>query len=103
MRRASRATLAILSLTLHGDGRVWKSLSWDLMDSLHERVDRGGTIDRQVGGPHKDGERLAHAFLRKRWYSTIDQRMTRQRCEPLMRQERRHGLSSQHVSWRSEP
>jgi hypothetical protein len=35
--KLAETALAILSLTLHDDGRVWKGLDWDLMDLLHER------------------------------------------------------------------
>jgi hypothetical protein len=35
--RLAEASLAILSLTLHEGGRVWKGLDWDLMDLLHEK------------------------------------------------------------------
>lgn len=30
--KLAEAALALLSLTLHDDGRVWKALDWDLMD-----------------------------------------------------------------------
>ena len=35
--KLAEAALAILSLTLHDGGRVWKGLDWDLMDLLHEK------------------------------------------------------------------
>jgi hypothetical protein len=35
--KLAEAALAILSLTIHDDGRVWKGLDWDLMDLLHEK------------------------------------------------------------------
>ena len=35
--RLAEAALAILSLTLHGNGRVWKGVDWELMDLLHEK------------------------------------------------------------------
>jgi hypothetical protein len=35
--RLAEAALAILSLTLHDGGRVWKGLDWDLMDLLQEK------------------------------------------------------------------
>lgn len=64
--KLAEAALAILSLTLHDRGRVWKGLDWDLMDLLHEK---GWIVD-----PHskaksvvltEDGERLAREFLRR--------------------------------------
>ena len=35
--KLAEAALAILSLTLHDGGRVWKGLDWDLMDLLEEK------------------------------------------------------------------
>jgi len=35
--RVDDAALALLSLTLHDEGRVWKNLSWDVTDRLHEK------------------------------------------------------------------
>ncbi len=64
--RLAEATLAILSLTLHEDGRVWKGIDWDVLELLHEK---GWVVD-----PHAktksvvltaDGERLAGEFLQK--------------------------------------
>ena len=62
--KLAEAALAILSLTLHDGGRVWKGLDWDLLDLLHEK---GWIVD-----PHSKaksvvlteaGERLATEFL----------------------------------------
>lgn len=39
------AALAILSLTLHDDRRVWKGLDWAITDRLHEK----GLIENPVG------------------------------------------------------
>ena len=64
--KLAEAALAILSLTLHDGGRVWKGLDWNLMDLLHEK---GWIVD-----PHskaksvvltEEGERLANVFLRR--------------------------------------
>ena len=64
--KLAEAALAILSLTLHDDGRVWKGLDWDLMDLLHEK---GWIVDPQTKAKSvvltEDGERLATEFLRK--------------------------------------
>ena len=35
--KLAEAALAILALTLHDDGRVWKGLDWDLLDLLDEK------------------------------------------------------------------
>ena len=35
--KIDEASLAILSLTLHGDDRVWKGLDWDILNRLHEK------------------------------------------------------------------
>src|ERR1700731_1817996 len=64
--KLAEAALAILSLTLHDDGRVWKGLDWDLMDLLHEK---GWIVDPQTKAKSvvltEDGERLPTEFLRK--------------------------------------
>ena len=64
--RLAETALAILSLTLHDGGRVWKGLDWDLMDLLHEK---GWILDPQSKAKSvvltEEGERLAQEFLRK--------------------------------------
>lgn len=45
--KLAEAALAILSLTLHDGGRVWKGLDWALMDLLEEK---GWPADK----PHAD-------------------------------------------------
>lgn len=35
--RVEDVALAILSLTLHDGNRVWKQISWDVTDRLHEK------------------------------------------------------------------
>jgi hypothetical protein len=58
--------LAILSLTLHDGGRVWKGLDWDLMDLLHEK---GWIVDPRSKAKSvlltEEGERRAEEFLHK--------------------------------------
>lgn len=67
--KLAEAALAILSLTIHDDGRVWKGLDWDLMDLLHEK---GWIVDPQTKAKSvvltDDGERLATEFLRKHFW-----------------------------------
>ena len=64
--RLAEAAPAILSLTLHDDGRVWKSLDWVLMDLLREK---GWIVDPRSKAKSvvltEDGERLAVEFLQK--------------------------------------
>jgi hypothetical protein len=64
--RLAEAALAILSLTLHDDGRVWKGMDWDLLDLLHEK---GWIVDSHTRTKSvvltEDGERLAEEFLQK--------------------------------------
>ena len=43
--RIDEAVLALLSLGLHEDNRVWKSFDWDSMDRLHKK----GFISDPVG------------------------------------------------------
>ena len=35
--KVEEVALALLGLTLHDERRVWKGLSWDITDRLHER------------------------------------------------------------------
>jgi hypothetical protein len=62
--KLAEAALAILSLTLHDGGRVWKGLDWALMDLLHEN---GWIVDPVTKSNSvvltEDGERLAREFL----------------------------------------
>lgn len=64
--RLAEAALAILSLTLHDNGRAWKGLDWELMNLLHEK---GWIVDPRSKAKSvvltEDGERLAAEFLRK--------------------------------------
>ena len=64
--RLAEGALAILSLTLHEDGRVWKGIDWDVLDLLHEK---GWIVDSHTKAKSVvltgDGERLAAEFLRK--------------------------------------
>lgn len=62
----AEAAIAILSSTLHSEGRVWKSLDWDLVDLLHEK---GWIVEARSKAKSvvltEDGERLAKEFLQK--------------------------------------
>jgi Domain of unknown function (DUF6429) len=64
--RLAEAALAILSLTLHDGGRVWKGLDWDLMDLLYEK---GSIVDPRSKAKSvvltEESERLATDFQRK--------------------------------------
>ena len=64
--KLAEAALAILSLTLHDNGRVWKSLDWDLLDLLWEK---GWVVEARTKAKSvvltEEGERLAREFLRK--------------------------------------
>lgn len=68
--KLAEAALAILSLTVHDGGRVWKGLDWDLMDLLCEK---GWIVDPRSKAKSvvltEDGERLAQEFLRKQFGS----------------------------------
>ena len=63
--RLAEAALAILSLTLHEGGRVWKGLDWELMGLLH---DKGWIVDPVSKAKSvvltEEGEKLAQEFLR---------------------------------------
>ena len=64
--KLAEAAIAILSLTLHDNGRVWKSLDWDLMDLLEEK---GWIVEARSKAKSvvltEDGERLAKEFLQR--------------------------------------
>jgi len=69
--KLAEAALALLSLTLHDGGRVWKGLDWDLMNLLFHR---GWTLD-PVGKAKsvvltEDGEVRAREFLAKHFGSS---------------------------------
>jgi len=64
--RLAEVSLALLSLTLHDYGRVWKSLDYDLMELLHAK---GWISDPRSKAKSvflsEEGERLAATFLKK--------------------------------------
>lgn len=64
--KLAEAAVALLSLTLHAGGRVWKSLDWDLMDLLEEK---GWIVEARLKAKSvvltEEGERLAKEFLRR--------------------------------------
>ncbi len=35
--KIDQTVLALLSLTLHNDGRAWKSFDWNVLNRLHEK------------------------------------------------------------------
>ena len=43
--KIDRTVLALLSLTLHGGNRAWKTFDWDAMNRLHAK----GLISNPVG------------------------------------------------------
>ena len=64
--KLAEAALAILSLTLHDGGRVWKGLDWELMGLLHDKgwiMDPVSKVKSVV--LTEEGERRAQEFLRK--------------------------------------
>jgi hypothetical protein len=65
-QKLAESALAILSLTLHDNGRVWKGLDWDLLDLLHEKawIVESRTSAKSVVLT-EEGERLAAEFQRK--------------------------------------
>ena len=64
--KLAEAAIALLSLTLHEGGRVWKSLDWDLMDLLEEK---GWIVSARSKAKSvvltEEGEHLANEFLRR--------------------------------------
>ena len=64
--KLAETALALLSLTIHDHGRVWKTLDWDVLDLLHEK---GWLVEAQTKAKSvvltEEGERLAREFLRK--------------------------------------
>ena len=64
--RLAQTALALLALTLHDDGRAWKSLDWDLMNRLH---DNGWILDPRNKAKSvvltERGEELALRYLRR--------------------------------------
>ena len=74
--KLAEAALAILSLTLHDGGRVWKGLDWDLMDLLEEK---GWIVSARSKSKSvvltEEGEELARQFLRKYFGNSSAQQM----------------------------
>ena len=70
--KLAEAALALLSLTLHDGGRVWKGLDWDLMDIL---FDKGWILDPRSKAKSvvltEEGERLAREFLRRHFWRRV--------------------------------
>jgi len=63
--KLAEVALALLSLTRH-EGRVWKSLDWDVMNLLFEKGWIGDPISKAKSVTlTKEGERLASGFLAK--------------------------------------
>ena len=62
--RLAEAALAILSLTLHENDRVWKGIDWGLMDVLYRRgwIENPQSKAKSVALT-EDGARLAVEFL----------------------------------------
>lgn len=64
--KLAEAALAILSLTLHDGGHVWKGLDWDLMDL---RFEKAWITDPQSKAKSvvltEEGERLAREVLHR--------------------------------------
>lgn len=64
--KLAEAALALLSLTLHDQGRAWKALDWSLTNLLfrkgwiHDPVSKAKSVVLTA-----DGIRLAEEFLRK--------------------------------------
>jgi hypothetical protein len=67
--KLAEIALALLSLTLHDHGRVWKGLDWDVLHLLHEK---GWLVEAQTKAKSvvltEEGERLARELLRKHFF-----------------------------------
>ena len=67
--KLAEIALALLSLTLHDNGRVWKELDWDVLDLLEEK---GWIVEAQTKAKSviltEEGERLAGEFLHRHLY-----------------------------------
>jgi Domain of unknown function (DUF6429) len=44
--RVDEVVLALMYLTLHQDGRAWKSFDWDAMNRLHEKGMIGNPVSK---------------------------------------------------------
>ena len=76
--KVDEVALALLSLTLHDECRVWKGLSWDITDRLHER----GWIFEPRGKAKSlvltdDGLKMAEELFRKHFVASKDEVTTR--------------------------
>jgi Domain of unknown function (DUF6933)/Domain of unknown function (DUF6429) len=70
--RMAEIALALLSLTNHGHGRVWKSLDWELMNLLHEKGWIEDPKSKAKSVQITDaGVRISKTFLRKHFGKTL--------------------------------
>ena len=70
-KKVDEAVLALLHLTLHGNGRAWKGHDWDAMDRLHQK----GMILDPVGKAKsvvltEEGEKRCEELFRKLFSSS---------------------------------
>jgi hypothetical protein len=68
--KIDEVALALLSLTLGGDGRAWKGLDWDVMNRLY---DKGWILDPKNKNKSvvftEEGEAKADELFRKHFVS----------------------------------
>ena len=68
--KIDEVALALLSISLGGDGRAWKGLDWDVMNRLH---DKGWILDPKNKAKAvvftEEGEAKADELFRKRFVS----------------------------------
>ena len=72
--KVDEIALALLCLTLGGDGRAWKGFDWNVMDRLHEK---GWILDPKKKTKSvvvtEEGETKAKEFFKKYFVSDSDQ------------------------------
>jgi hypothetical protein len=64
--KVDEMVLALLYLTLHGNGRAWKGHDWDAMERLHKKrndLESGG--QSEIGGTHGRGREAMQGTFRE--------------------------------------
>ena len=79
--KVDEMVLALLSLTIEGDGRAWKSHDWNALDRLHEH---GYISDPKTKAKSvlltEEGERRARELFARHFSADVEQRGNPSSC-----------------------
>jgi hypothetical protein len=64
--KVDEVVLALMYLTLHGDGRAWKGFDWDALNRLHEKGLIGNPVSKAKSVVlTEEGEQECERLFRK--------------------------------------